>query len=64
MVIIFQKREKRMSIIKDIRSIYSNMETKQTQQTPTPVNPELMSAVNSQLNKQPQIAPNITRKDK
>ena len=53
-----------MSIIKDIRQIYSEIpKTEPKVQQTTPVNTELMGKVIDSLNKQPQVAPNINRKE-
>ena len=63
MMIFKLQREKRMSIIKDIRNIYSDMKKPEPQVQPvSPVNQELMDKTINSLNKQPQIAPNINRK--
>ena len=65
MMIIFNQtlRRRKMSSIKTTREIYSNI-PKQEPKEPsiTPLNPDLMSKVMDNLNKQPQIAPNITKK--
>ena len=54
-----------MSFLKDIKNIYNELPKTEPQVQPiAPVNQELMSKVNDSLNKQPQIAPNINRKEK
>jgi len=52
-----------MSIIKDIKDIYSNIQKPEPQvQQVSTTDPTLMNQVVEKLNKQPKVAPNINRK--
>ena len=55
-----QRRNIKMSIIKDIRNIYKEMPKQQPVQQPiTPVNIELMDKIVGKLNQKPQIVPEV-----
>jgi hypothetical protein len=52
-----------MSILTDIKNIYSNIpKSEPPKQIVTPLSPELLDKTMEHLNKQPIVAPNITRK--
>lgn len=52
-----------MSIIKDFKTIYNNIPNQEPPKQPVvPLNPELLDRTIDHLNKQPIVAPNITRK--
>lgn len=59
-LINLQRKNKKMSIIKDIRNIYNEIPKQEPVQQPiTPVNTELMDKIVDQLNQKPQIAPEV-----
>lgn len=52
-----------MSIIKDIKDIYNNIQKPEPKVQPvSAINDDLMKSVTEKLNKQPLVAPNINRK--
>ena len=63
MTIINKIREIKMSILNDIKNIYSNIPKQEPKVQPVaPVNNDLMDKAINNLNKQPVVAPNINRK--
>jgi hypothetical protein len=59
-----QKRRTNMSILSDIRNIYNNIPKQEEKKyEATPMNQELLDKTMEHLNKNPLVAPNISKKE-